>query len=712
MAVDGGAMSTLPPRRTRSAPSGRTRRTRREPRRPTGWVAGLDAAARAAVGLLGLAAVAWLLWRGPLVAPISLFSAVGTANGFFTAAHIMPYLALAAAAAGAWALLGRWAPLPSGPALVTLLAVAVAFGLGAAHGVYPHDARSGLALGGAMLGLYVALSVAAGAQAWEALAGSLCVLGAWEAVLGLGQYLGGTPTPVTWTGAAVAAAIPVRVYGTLHNPNALASALLLGLAAGAALATGSRHWPVRVGGALAMLPQAAALPLTFSRGAYLGALALVLIGGLLLPAARRRGALLALGALLVPVALVAWQVPGVVVRVHGISATHGGDVSSRVFTWRDTLAVWDTSRLWGVGPGGLEALYSRHEPPGGKGTYVLVDVPGSADNDALQWLAQTGAVGGALAALGIGVAVVGLARARRRIRPEEAAAAGILVGGVAAAACQGVFEVTAFLLPIGALLAASLAALTSVLGLARPWRMASLARVAGLVVLVGGLGAWGVLRQGGAAQQAFAPAWAQVAAGQPAAALAGLGRARALDPSSERNLAALGDAEVQVAYQDSGSPRAAMATEAGTHLAQALRLVPFDGDSWAAAAALNRMQGPSLGAACAQEAALRDFPYNPFFAAQLGTDLVLLGHSRSGTQDQAWAAHLFTWELDIYREHGDQGQPYAQEAMQLQQHGLALWGSGPLPSGPAYPLGGAVCLPPLRQAHLPAAAWQRAMAGR
>jgi len=669
-------------------------------------------AGRLLVGGAALVPLLWILRRGPLVAPIALFSAAASTNGFFSATHILPLMALAGAAAGILGLLSRRAERP-GPLIALAFALPLAaLWAAAAHALYPHDARVDLEAILACVLLYAAFVFAVGSRGGITPA-LLCLasIGVWLAVVALRQFAAGQPTPVAWTGAAVAAAIPVRVSATLRNPNALAAVLLLCIGGAAALAVGTRSLLLRLAGSAALVPMSAALPLTFSRAGYLG-LALAVVGTVAaVPAARRLRALLCAACIAVPIGAVALRVPGVAFRVHGISVQNGGDVTSRFFTWRDTLSVLRARPVWGAGPGGLEVLFATHEPLGAHGTYGLIDVPGSADNDLLEWTAEDGIVGAAALAAGIGIFAFAVFRGLRRRGPDAQAVGAALGASLLGVALQGGLEVTAYVLPVQAVLALTAAILTGAAGQSGPVWPPWLGRALGTGAAVGAVALALGLRAPWPAQRAFEQAWSLVQAGHPAAGLPGLQAAYAADPTSERDAAAAGDAAVQAVYAAGSQPPAGLVAAARTDISAALRIDPFDGDTWAAGAALLRIQGPTPAAACAQQAALRSFPYSPNFAAQLASDLRASGLHAVARADAAYAAWLFPLQLSVYREHGDQNAAYYAQAEAEMNAGAAAWGTAPLPRRPDLPLEGAACTAALTAQGLPGPMFARAMRG-
>ncbi len=665
-------------------------------------------------GVLGAAAfvvLVWLVSRGPLVAPISLYADYGASSGFYSASHMIPALAVVGALACLWAAVDRGAAWPRPAALAVIALPLAGLTLAALHAVYAHDAWMDLEIFVCFAVFWCGLVVLVGADggglwALAALAG----LGDWQAVVGLGQWQSGQPTPVGWTGV-FASAIPVRISGTLHNPNVLASVLLVALGAAAALALVAPWRALRLTALAAILPVAVALPLSFSRAAYLGVVALVLAAALLLPRGLRIRGLGVFAAVAAPLLAVALAVPGVLFRVHTISVQGGGDVASRFFSWRDALAIWRARPILGAGPGGLEALYARYHPVSARGTYVLIDVPGSPDSDPLQWLAETGLVGVVALASAVALAVTTALRTHRR-RPALAAAAAPLIGTALALAVQGVFEVTAYCLPIAALGAVLLAALAGLGGQVRRTGRRPLRPLAWATAATGGAVAL-LLAASWGPQVHFAAAWAHMEAGHPGAALSQLRLAVREDPGSERNVAALGDAEVRVAYTElqNNNPKTGQ-TEALARkaLARALQFDPFDASVWADSGVLLEIAGEARAAACAQQAAVQDTPDAPYQAYQLAVLLRQAGQAKAAAADAAYAARLFPLQLAVYREYGDQNQPYYQIARANENAGLNGW-TGPLPQAPTYPLPAAACRAALALAGLPAGQYGRAFAG-
>jgi O-antigen ligase len=638
--------------------------------------------------VLALALLTWLLARAPLVAPISLYAASSSTVGFYSTSHIIAAMAaLAGLAAPLAAVRGRVA-LPAWPILVALALPLAAMGMATARAVYPHDARTDLALAGAMALFAVALAGSVGrllqVALWATAMGG-CVL----AALAFRQFAAGQPSPLAWTGAA-AAMIPVRVTATLGNPNVLAAVLLLCL--GAALALG---WA----GLAPAVPVTAALLLTFSRGAYLGLGATALATLLLVPRARRRWALAAVAVLAATAFVVHLRVPAVALRAASIGVG-ASDNASRFFTWLDALQVWRAHPLTGAGPGGLEALYAVMAPRGWHGNFTYTVVPSSADNDLLEWAAEGGLLAVLALAAALALVALAVARALRPAGPGARATAAPLIAAFLGIAVQGLFEVTAYALPVQAVMAWSFAMLLAASGTVREHRLGwSRLLAAPALAACGALAL--VLWSVWPAYQAYAAGFATFAAGHPAAAVPDLARAATLDPTSARAQAAAGDAAVLAVY----AGQASLAPAAAARLAAALRLDPYDGSVWSVASALETKLGQPLAAACAQQAAVHTRPYDPFQAFDLGRQLTALGQAAAGRADLAYAAWTFGPTLAVMAEHGQTG-PYYRQG---QQEEAAAARAGPPPSQPVEPLSAAVCAPALAAAGVPGDAWVTAM---
>ncbi len=621
--------------------------------------------------------LAWLIVRAPLVAPISLYAASSSTVGFYSTGHIIAAMAAAAGLAALVAAARGLVRLPPWPALLALALPLGAMALATAHAIYPHDARIDLAIAVAMalFALTTASWVGGGLKAalWLTALGG-CAL----AALAIHQFVLGQPSPLGWTGTA---AIPVRVTATLGNPNVLAAVLLLCL--GAALAV--EPW-----GLITVPPLTAALLLTFSRGAWVGLGVAALLTLLLSP--RRRWVVAAIGLMALTAVAVHLRVPALALRATSIGVGAPSN-ASRFFTWLDALGVFWSHRWTGVGPGGLEALYAAMAPLGWHGNFIYTVVPSSADNDLIEWAAEGGLV--AVGALLAGIILTAVAIGRGARRTLAAPLVAVLVG----VAIQGMFEVTAYALPVQAVMAWTFALLLAAAGCLRPYSL-RWSRVAALPVLAGAAALSMALYSVWPAYQAFQPGFQTFAAGHPTAAVPALVQAASADPTSERAQAAAGDAAILAVY--AGKNDAAVAQ---THMVAALRLDPYDGSSWSVVSALEAKLGRQRAAACTQQAAVHTRPYDPFQAYSLGQQLTALGQATPGRQDLAYAAWTFGPTITVLKEHGTP----AAYVKQAQQEAAQAAKAGAPPSAPVEPLTAATCGPALASAGLPQTAWVAAM---
>lgn len=539
---------------------------------------------------------------------------------------------------------------------------------------------------------------------------SMALGGSALAVLAVRQFLVGTPTPVGWTGPNLAHLIPVRVTATLRNPNAYGSVCLLLLGMSAVLALGERR-SLRAIGLGALVLNTVALVLTFSRGAYVGLVALIVVAALLLGTERRRNTRAALAAVVLPYLLLAVLLPGVFRRTKTI-VTGTSALATRLFTWHDVLRMFAARPLLGVGPGGINVLYPAFFALRTFATEVLVTIPGGADNDPLQWLVTTGIVGSCALAVCL---VIWWAAMHRRLRSRAMHAGRIravapLIGALAAIAVQGLFETTAFLLPVELLGAVVLALLTVDAGLVRQqyrmtrYRSGLVAGVLGLILAL-------LLFRPWPGFSTYLQGWNQVVSGNVAAAIPDLSVAAASSPSNARYWAALGDATaIESALETSkGTPLPSSFTaSARTDLVRALRLDPFDSNTWLVAATWEAEEGSPLAAACAAQQAVRDNPYAAEATFWFAGELDKLGatYAQASRQNYGYTARLIPLVLEVLRQDGQTSTSpgYATDKQILAQ-ATATWGSGVLPTTPAEPLPTAQCEPLLSSSLL----WPRAI---
>lgn len=281
-----------------------------------------------------------------------------------------------------------------------------------------------------VLALYLLVAEELDERWARALVAVLLVTGALVALHGIYQFLSGVgPEGFVLFGRFM------RAYGTFEQPNpyggylGLTLPLAAGLVVAGALRVGGRvgrRWIL--GAAACGLLMVAALAMSWSRGAWLGAAAAIAVMALAIAArserAAARGAVLGVvlayvlvagGVLRIPPAL-AQRAGGFVadlgVRdVRGIEVTDANfAVLERLAHWQAALGMWTEHPWLGVGIGNYEVTY-----PG----YALPLWPlalGHAHNYYLNVAAETGVLGLAAYLLLCGAALVSVWRATQRAR--------------------------------------------------------------------------------------------------------------------------------------------------------------------------------------------------------------------------------------------------------------------------------------------------------
>ena len=628
----------------------------------------------------------WILLLGAL-ALLGWTTVVGLtfmpAAGFL--AHRVPLLifeqaALAVGAAGGlrWLLGGR--PLP-GAALIALAAVAALCLLSLAHTKSLYSTREEvfliIAVATFALGLLMVLGDRIKTHVFLAgLAGLAC----WEAAEGLRQYAAGIPTPAYWLSPSFADIIHTRVYGTLGSPNVLAGFLLFGIAAAAVLAMSLPVF-LRPLAAAALIVQILGLMLTYSRGGYAGLAAFVITAAIALIPVRRRAWWVLLLIAVVAGAAVA-RLPAVGLRAQSLTPAQEDTVTSRRFIWRAARRVWDDHRVWGTGLGTFNVVYSTYRPPGVLTTYALLNVPGSAHDDYLQVLAETGAVGaGVLGA----VLLWGLWRAAVRYRAGDvedrvwlgtaaAAAAGI---GVTSLVDENLYVITnlAMLVALAAVVAAHAAH-----GPRRGlwfWQRLFVLPLAVIFVALPPLLVPPVV-----ATVLHSEATEQVAALQFAEAAKTFRTALPLDPLNSVIPSYLGDLAADLYRRrlstDLG-PWESMREVAAAYYRQAIADNAWDAYPRAELGRLLRDEHRYAEAAAAFQDAVRLDPYAPRYRLWLGDALRLVGDKRGARSAYEAAARLYPVELVLIDHHEGRGDRYAASQAQLEETERALraLGAGP-----------------------------------
>ncbi|ARU60504.1 hypothetical protein CBW65_05005 [Tumebacillus avium] len=201
------------------------------------------------------------------------------------------------------------------------------------------------------------------------------------AAFGIFQKLAGWETPPSWTYSEVEKGIKIRVFSSIGNPNALGGFMVLITPIAIALTLWAKNWGQRIlygGASLIMLY---CLILTYSRGAWLGFLA-----GMVIYTIITRNKWLALAGIAV-LAAAAIFADTVVARLtlaftpeYWQKASEGG----RVEFWARALKIFSEYPVFGTGIGTVgDSVATRHGVPGA--TWI--------DNQYFKLLAETGIIG-------------------------------------------------------------------------------------------------------------------------------------------------------------------------------------------------------------------------------------------------------------------------------------------------------------------------------
>jgi len=302
-----------------------------------GALAGVLPALRAAPGEL----LDWVI----LLGTVALFGwAVAGGLTFLPSAgfleHRAPLLAFerGALAIGAVAILRRLLGgrvLPGAP-LWGLGAAATLCLLSLAHTTDLYTSREDALFLTALIVLVLAILMALNhSRKTHVFLGGLVAVATGEALVGLGQYASGAPTPAYWLSRAFVGLIRTRAYGTLDSPNVLAGFLLLGIAAATVLAVSLPLW-WRPLPAAALVVEVLGLIVTYSRGGYVGLAVFTVVAWVLFWPIRRRAWPVLL--LVIAVAAVAAvRLPSVGARASSIAPAQEDTATSRLYIWHTAL---------------------------------------------------------------------------------------------------------------------------------------------------------------------------------------------------------------------------------------------------------------------------------------------------------------------------------------------------------------------------------------
>ena len=496
----------------------------------------------------------------------------------------------------------------------------------------------------------------------RAFLGGLALLGVAEAVIGLGQYANGAETPIYWLSRGFATAIRTRIHGTLGNPNVLSTFLLVGIGATALLAVeqrGMRRFVLLAGACV----QIAAMALTYSRGGYAGLAALVLSGGAFLwPVRRRAGPVFMTVGVLAVLALLA--LPSVGLRAGSVTLDEGDTATSRLFIWRTAARMWQARPAWGTGIGTFNGAYAAHRPAGVLTTYAMVRIPGSAHNDYLQLLAETGAGGAIIVLAATGW---GLWRAARRYRAGsdgDLIWLGTWAATVVGLGVSSIANSTLSPIPAVVMLAALTASVAAHLSGGHPplpyhKRWLAMPLLALVLILPPLLPA--PVRASAYQQEASR----YVRAGRFADAAGAFQRAAAADPLNGTVLAYYGDllTDLYLRKIDSRAGRWQTARgQAAEIYGRAARLNPWDGYPRAGLGRLRRAQRRFPEAVAAFRQAIGLDGYSPRYRLWLGETLLEMGDRRDAAVQLQEAVKLFPIEMLAIERHEGHSAAYAQDA--------------------------------------------------
>ncbi len=206
---------------------------------------------------------------------------------------------------------------------------------------------------------------------------------------------------------------PHRATGTYFCPNHLGGFLELLLPLGLAYTLASRVNPViKILLGYSSLVMMAGIAVTISRGTWV-ATAVALLAFFAVLATQRGHRLTALIVLALIVGGGVYFVgksPLFQARIKQISMPKHSELDTRIMLWKSAVGVWGENPWWGVGPGHFDYRFGQYRP---------VDVqirPVFAHNDYLNGLTDWGVTGLAIAAAGVGLLVVGVAKTWRFVR--------------------------------------------------------------------------------------------------------------------------------------------------------------------------------------------------------------------------------------------------------------------------------------------------------
>jgi len=204
-----------------------------------------------------------------------------------------------------------------------------------------------------------------------------------------------------------------RAGASFVNPNHFAGLLVMLLPlALAQVFLGRDRGPLRILHGYGAAMMTAGLAVTMSRGGWLaGGLVLMLFFLWLLVRRNqlRIPALTALGLLVVSAVVFVSTSDKAQKRIDGVNAGGTGDAAGRAHLWRPALAMWQQSRLFGVGPAHYDVRFPAFREPS------VQTAPGYVHNEYLNTLCDYGLVGVGIVATGIAALVGGILKSRKYV---------------------------------------------------------------------------------------------------------------------------------------------------------------------------------------------------------------------------------------------------------------------------------------------------------
>lgn len=507
----------------------------------------------------------------------------------------------------------------------------------------------------------------------HALLGGIVLIGVGEALAALQQFASGARTPAYWLAQAFAGVIQTRAYGTLGSPNVLAGFLLIGIAGAAILSMSlPRLWRVLPLAALAV--QVASLGVTYSRGGYAGLAAFGIVAALLSwPVRRQAWPVLLVIALAAGVALA--RLPAAGLRAQSIAPVQEDTGTSRRYIWKTALAVWRADRIWGTGIGTFNAVYSPFRPQGVLETYAMIAIPGSAHDDYLQILAESGLAGVGLLGL---AGLWGLWRARSRYVGGTTNERVWLAGWVAGIAAIGVMSVVDENLVVVTnlaallLLSAAVAAHVTLPG-RRPANLGRRLLILPLAVVLVALAP--LLEPPVRATRLHDEATLAVKARDYPRATRLFQAAIAADPLYGVPPAYFGDLLADLYIRRLNTPMGpweAMRDRAAEFYRLAIRLDPWYPYPHAALGQLRRLEGRYGEAAASLREAVRLDPYAARYRLWLGEALVAAGDRAAARAELEEALRLYPIELLTIEHHEGQTERFQASVDQMAEARRAL----------------------------------------